>query len=73
MEDVFVTIGEGKESDPVYKMNPAEKDCLDSYMLARGNALLWGKSNMDANGKPKIFDPETGIPIISGDGKLYAA
>lgn len=68
MEDVFITIGEGKESDPVYKMNPAEKDCLDSYMLARGNALLWGKSNMDANGKPKIFDPETGIPIISGDG-----
>ena len=73
MEDVFITIGEGKESDPVYKMNPAEKDCLDSYMLARGNALLWSKSNMDANGKPKIFDPETGIPIISGDGKLYAA
>lgn len=68
MEDVFIQIGKGTESDPVYKMNKAEKDCLDSFMLARGNALLWGKTNMDANGKPKIFDPETGEPIIAGDG-----
>lgn len=68
MEDVFIQIGKGTESDPVYKMNKAEKDCLDSFMLARGNALLWGKTNMDANGKPKVFDPETGEPIIAGDG-----
>ena len=68
MEDVFIQIGKGTDSDPVYKMNAAEKDCLDSFMLARANALLWGKTNMDKNGKPKIFDPETGEPIIAGDG-----
>ena len=68
MEDVFIQIGKGTESDPVYKMNAAEKDCLDSFMAARANALLWGKTNVDKNGKPKIFDPETGEPIISGDG-----
>ena len=68
MEDVFIQIGKGTESDPVYKMNAAEKDCLDNFMAARANALLWGKTNVDKNGKPKIFDPETGEPIISGDG-----
>lgn len=54
MEDVFIQIGKGSDDDPVYKMNTAEKDCLDSFMEARNNALLWGKSNMDASGKPKI-------------------
>lgn len=68
MEDVFIQIGKGDKDDPVYKMNPAEKDCLDSFMAARANALLWGKTNVDKHGKPKIFDPETGRPIISGDG-----
>lgn len=70
MEDVFLTLSKGKDGDAVYQMNPAEKDCLDSFMAARANALLWGKSNMDINGKPKIFDPETGQPIISGDGVI---
>ena len=68
MEDVFIQIGKGKDDDPVYKMNAAEKDCLDSFMAARANALLWGKTNVDKNGKPKIFDSETGEPIVSGDG-----
>lgn len=68
MEDVFIQIGKGKDDDPVYKMNAAEKDCLDSFMAARANALLWGKTNVDKNGKPKIYDPETGEPIVSGDG-----
>lgn len=47
-------------------MNPAAKDCLDTFMLARNNSLLWGKTNVDKYGKAKIFDPETGQPIISG-------
>ncbi len=68
MEDIFIQIGKGGKDDPWYKMNPAEKDCLDSFMLARNNSLLWGKSNVDKHGKPKIFDQETGQPIISGDG-----
>lgn len=71
MEDVFIQIGAGEKdgTDPVYKMNTAEKDCLDSFMEARNNALLWGKSNMDANGKPKTFD-EDGRPIITSDGVI---
>ena len=42
MEDVFIQIGAGEKdgTDPVYKMNTAEKDCLDSFMEARNNALL---------------------------------
>ena len=69
MEDVFIQIGKGNDDDPVYKMNTAEKECLDSYMEARNNALLWGKSNMDATGKPKIYD-EDGRPIVSADGVI---
>lgn len=69
MEDVFIQIGKGSDDDPVYKMNTAEKDCLDSFMEARNNALLWGKSNMDASGKPKIYD-EDGRPIVSADGVI---
>lgn len=69
MEDVFIQISKGDKDDHVYKMNTAEKDCLDSFMEARNNALLWGKSNMDATGKPKIYD-EDGRPIVSSDGVI---
>lgn len=69
LEDVFIQIGKGEKNDPVYKMNTAEKDCLDSFMEARNNALLWGKSNMDETGKPKIYD-EDGRPIVSSDGVI---
>lgn len=72
LEDVFIQIGKGEKDDPVYQMNTAEKDCLDTYMLARNNALLWGKTNVDKYGKPKIFEPDTNRPIISGDGKNAA-
>ena len=68
MEDVFIQIGKGQQDDPVYVMNTAEKDCLDSFMAARNNALVWGKSNVDESGKPTIYDSETGRPIVSSDG-----
>ena len=61
MEDVFIKIGKGNElraDDPVYKLNSAEKDCLDSFMEARNNALLWGKSDVDETGKPKLYDDQ---------------
>lgn len=62
MEDQFITIGKGNGKDDItYKMNPAAKDLLDNFMLARNNALLWGKCNVDKNGKAKIFD-EDGQP-----------
>jgi hypothetical protein len=70
MEDIFITIGKGNGKDDVtYKMNPAEKDLLDTFMLARNNSLLWGKCNVDKHGKAKIYD-EDGQPIISGDGLI---
>lgn len=71
MEDTFIQIGKGKDGgkdDPWYKMNPMEKDLLDSFMYVRNEAALRGKSNMDASGKPKIYEPETGRPIVSSDG-----
>lgn len=68
MEDVFIQIGKGQQDDPVYVMNTAEKDCLDSFMAARNNALVWGKSNVDKSGKATIFD-ELGREVISSDGK----
>lgn len=68
MEDVFVQIGKGDKDDPVYKMNSAEKDCLDTFMMARNNGMLWGKCDVDRKShRPKIYD-ELGRPIISGDG-----
>lgn len=71
MEDTFIQIGKGSEGgkdDPWYKMNSAQKDCLDSFMAARGGKLLYGKSNMDKSGKPRHYDPETGRGIVAGDG-----
>lgn len=50
MEDVFIQIGKGQKDDPVYKMNSAEKDCLDTFMMARNNNLVWGKTDVDENG-----------------------
>ena len=53
MEDVFIQIGKGQKDDPVYKMNSAEKDCLDTFMMARNNELVWGKTDVDENGRPR--------------------
>lgn len=68
MEDVFIQIGKGQKDDPVYKMNSIEKDCFDTFMMQRNNGLLWGKTDVDKNGRAKIYEPETGRPIIMGDG-----
>lgn len=62
MEQIFIQIGKGQQDDPVYQMNTAEKDCLDTFMAARNQALVWGKANVDENGKPKIYEDETGRP-----------
>lgn len=40
MEQVFIQIGKGQQDDPVYQMNTAEKDCLDTFMAARNQALV---------------------------------
>ena len=39
MEQVFIQIGKGQQDDPVYQMNTAEKDCLDTFMAARNQEI----------------------------------
>lgn len=71
MEDQFITIAkDGDKNGVTYKMNSMDKDLLDTFMLASNNANMFGKSNVDKNGRPTIFDPEDGQPIITGDGIL---
>lgn len=72
MEDVFISIGKGDGNgnlkETIFKMNKKEKDVLESFLLARNNALLFGKCNFDKNGKCTVVDPHTGRPIPMGDG-----
>ena len=70
MEDVFIQIGKGDKDDPVYKMDGMQKVLLDNFMQVRNNKLLYGKSNMDKYGKPTLYEPETGRPIVTGDGVI---
>lgn len=66
MEDQFINIAT-KDKDFVYKLSGAEKVCLDSYMAARNNKLLFSKGNFDVNGKTTISD-EIGRPIVATEG-----
>jgi hypothetical protein len=67
-EDVFIADGKvGNET--IYKMNKKEKDCLDQYLLARENSLLFSECNFDINGKCLLQD-EKGRDIPMGDGIL---
>lgn len=72
LEDVFVTTskngGKGTSTETVYQMKTVEKELLDSFLEARNNALLFGKCNVDANGKSTLYDRTTNRPIIMGDG-----
>lgn len=71
-EDVFISIGkgegQGKLKETIYKMEKKEKVLLDNFLFARNNGLLFNRTSMDVNGKSTIVDPETGRPIIIGDG-----
>lgn len=60
MEDQFINIANnGKEF--TYKLNAAEKVCLDSFMESRNNKLMFSKGNFDENGRTTIHD-EIGRP-----------
>ena len=72
MEDVFIQVGEQGGTDPVFHLNKAEKVCLDNFMEVRNNKLLWGKCNVDVNGKVKNYD-DVGRAITTTDGRFYAA
>lgn len=71
-EDQFVKIakgeGDGKMSETIYRMDKQEKNLLDNFMIVRNQGLLFNKTNVDANGKSTITDPDTGRPIYIGDG-----
>lgn len=73
-EDVFISIAEGKSKDclseSVYKMNKKEKYLLENFLYVRNNGLLFNKCNVDVNGKSTIVDPDTGRPILIGDGLI---
>lgn len=72
LEDVFIKLGQnsgsGDQSQVIYKMKKKEQELLENFLFARNNALLFGKSNFDKNGKCTIVDPHTGRPIPMGDG-----
>ena len=71
MEDQFINIANnGKEF--TYKLNAAEKVCLDSFMEARNNLLLFSKGNFDENGKVTLHD-EIGRELISPEGLIPQA
>lgn len=73
LEDVFIQIGAGKDGgkdDPVFTLKKAEEQVIENFIEARDMALVWGKSNVDANGKPKVYDDESGRPIVSSDGLI---
>jgi hypothetical protein len=67
-ENVF--IADGKEgNETIYKMNKKEKDCLDSFLYARENSMIFSETNFDINGKCTLQD-ERGRDIPMGDGVI---
>lgn len=74
MEDVFIQVGAGEKggTDPIFHLNKAEQVCLDTFMEVRNNKLLWGKCNVDTNGKVKNYD-DLGRPIVTTDGVIPQA
>ena len=72
-ENVFMSIADDKDatkSEGVYKMLKKEKELLDTFMYAMNTGLAFNKTNIDVNGKPTIYDPETGRGIYIGEGLI---
>lgn len=72
-EDTFIKIGEGTSQadmkNTVYKMDNVQKILLDNFLTTRNQGLLFNKTNINPKtGKSTIVDPDTGRPIIIGDG-----
>ena len=66
-EQLFVTLsGKGLDGDKVCKFPESEKAVLDNFLECRNNALVFGKSNFDKNGKCTVTDSVTGLPIWMG-------
>lgn len=71
-EEVFIDLGKNKgkgtSTETLYKMKKKEYELLENFLYVRNNGLLFGKSNVDKNGRPTISDPDTNRPIYMGDG-----
>lgn len=70
MEEVFIQIGKGKDDDPVYKLPKCEQVLVENFLQVREGKQAWGKSDVDASGNPKIYEAETGRPIITSEGAI---
>ena len=68
MEEVFIQIGKGKDDDPVYKLPKCQQVLVENFLQVREGKLAWGKSNVNKDGQPTIYDNETGRPIITSEG-----
>lgn len=73
-EDVFLKIASGKSDgtaqEGLFKMSSMEKNLMENFLLVRNQGSLFNKTNVDANGKATIQDPDTGRPLYIGDGIL---
>lgn len=73
-EDTFIKIGKGDGNgqlkETIYKMDKVEKNLLQNFLQSRNQGLLFNKTNIDVNGKATISDPDTGRPILIGDGLI---
>ena len=73
-EDVFLNIASGKADgstkEGLFKMTTMEKNLMENFLTVRNQGSLFNKTNVDANGKATIQDPDTGRPIYIGDGIL---
>ena len=74
MEDTFVKIANGEAGgdykEVIFRMPKINQVLLESFMTARNNSLLFGKSTMNAEGKCTVHDPHTNRPLIAGDGAI---
>jgi hypothetical protein len=65
-EDSFIKIAEGKDqgnlTETIYKMDKKEKILLENFLTVRNQGLLFNRTNIDANGKATIVDPQ-GRPV----------
>lgn len=65
-EKVYLQVAK-KEKTEYYKMHRHEKDCMDTFMVARNNSCIFSETNFDVNGKCLDQD-EKGRDVPMGDG-----
>lgn len=74
LEEVFVKVAgnnsKGDVTEKLYKMTTVDQNLLENFMQVKNSGLLFNKCNVDKNGKPTGFDPDSGQPIYIGDGVI---